>query len=171
MEMFAKSLQSQRRRSSICNCQIRLMNCCERILPLLSLCPTFHQLCKYMEESRHFLPPTETFLFGSKRGLQKIIVNTFQTWENICTSNEQWNPFSPFKEASRLIPNLKNLQHSVASFIWFLKEKKLFRGCKQSFCCLPFARNFFTFFCNTKNWINLILKDFCKHFWKMQVTG
>lgn len=146
MEMFAKSLQSQRRRSSICNCQIRLMNCCERILPLLSLCPTFHQLCKYMEESRHFLPPTETFLFGSKRGLQKIIVNTFQTWENICTSNEQWNLFSPFKEASRLIPSLKNLQHSVASFIWFLKEKKTFSRMQTILLLSSFRKKLFHLF-------------------------
>lgn len=65
----------QKRRSFICNCRIRLMNCCERIVPLFSLCPTFHQL--HMEESRHFLPPTETYLFRSKGGLQKMIVNTF----------------------------------------------------------------------------------------------
>lgn len=98
---------------------------------------------------------------GSKEGLLKMIVNIFQTWNNICETSWTMKSFSLFVWVCRLI--LKSLQ-----YCWFSLVGSIDLIWKESF--LSEGENFFleTSHCNVKKWINFCLKDFCKHF--QQVT-
>lgn len=81
------------------------------IVMLMSYIPSF----AFVGESRHILATEKHLFSGSKEGLLEMIVNIFQTWNNICETSWTMKSFSLFCWVCRLI--LKSLQHFLFSLV------------------------------------------------------